>query len=183
MGGKKTFRVKCFSAFEDRKSLLPKVFKKCVFTTLHISCKKWTYCRETHLGNGEHDTFCGKWGPFQQFGPHEDQFLNWGPFQAFRYRIWDLARKLATKAKFKPFGQNQDFFETISRLFCDFLSLFSWKLPQNLHKIKVFKKHVVVTFSAKSGLFLGSTLGHSSCTNVQKPGCGWGGGHCGYRRY
>ena len=113
-----------------------------------------------------------KWGPFQQFGPHEDQFLNWGPFQAFRYRIWDLARKLATKAKFKPFGQNQDFFETISRLFCDFLSLFSWKLPQNLHKIKGFKKHVVVTFSAKSGLFLGSTLGHSSCTNVQKPGCG-----------
>ena len=21
-----------------------------------------------------------KWGPFQQFGPHEDQVLNWGPF-------------------------------------------------------------------------------------------------------
>ena len=22
-----------------------------------------------------------KWGPFQQFGPHEDQVLNWGPFR------------------------------------------------------------------------------------------------------
>ena len=25
------------------------------------------------------------------------------------FGIWDLARKLATKAKFGPFGQNQDF--------------------------------------------------------------------------
>ena len=56
--------------------------------------------------------------------------------QTLRYRIWDLARKLATKAKFGPFGQNLDFFRTILGPFRDFLSLFSWKLPQNLHKIK-----------------------------------------------
>ena len=26
------------------------------------------------------EALCVKWGPFQQFGPHEDQVLNWGPF-------------------------------------------------------------------------------------------------------
>ena len=41
------------------------------------------------------------------------------------FGIWDLARKLATKAKFGPFGQNRDFFGTILGPFRDFLSLFS----------------------------------------------------------
>ena len=41
------------------------------------------------------------------------------------FGIWDLARKLATKAKFGPFGQNRDFFRTILGPFRDFLSLFS----------------------------------------------------------
>ena len=31
--------------------------------------------------NGEMRLFFVKWGPFQQFGPHEDQVLNWGPFR------------------------------------------------------------------------------------------------------
>ena len=31
-------------------------------------------------GNGQNEAFCVKWGPFQQFGPHEDhdRVLNWG---------------------------------------------------------------------------------------------------------
>ena len=41
------------------------------------------------------------------------------------FGIWDLARKLATKAKFGTFGQNRDFFGTILGPYQDFLSLFS----------------------------------------------------------
>ena len=40
------------------------------------------------------------------------------------FGIWDLARKLATMAKFGPFGQNRDCFGTILGPFWDFLSLF-----------------------------------------------------------
>ena len=36
------------------------------------------------------------------------------------FGIWDLARKLATMAKFGPFGQNRDFFGTILGPFWDF---------------------------------------------------------------
>ena len=37
-----------------------------------------------HHNRGKWGLLCKmrtKWGPFQQFGPHEDQVLNWGPFR------------------------------------------------------------------------------------------------------
>ena len=46
------------------------------------------------------------------------------------FGIWDLARKLATKAKFGAFGQNRDFFGTILGPFWDFVVILMI-LPQN----------------------------------------------------
>ena len=44
-----------------------------------------------HHNRGKWGLLCKmrtKWGPFQQFGPHEDQVLNWGPFCTHCIRAW-----------------------------------------------------------------------------------------------
>ena len=47
-----------------------------------------------HHNRGKWGLLCKmrtKWGPFQQFGPHEDQVLNWGPFRTHCARLALLA--------------------------------------------------------------------------------------------
>ena len=69
-----------------------------------------------------------------------------------RFGIWDLPQKVTTKAKFGPLGQNRDFFGTFWGLLVAIFTKIWYYTAKLTQEEKGFKKHVVATLSAKSGL-------------------------------
>ena len=63
-----------------------------------------------------------------------------------RFGIWDLPRKVTTKAKFGPLGQNWDFFGTIFGTFWGFVVIFM-KMEEKTCKTDISRFKIYLTIS------------------------------------
>ena len=95
--------------------------------------------------SGENEAFCVKWGPIQQFGPHEDQVLNWGPFcnhctlQLWRWKDLDnvVMAPVMLSVTTKDLPKNISLYQSTPRNWTSLL----WVISDDLKKWSDFTYH------------------------------------------